>query len=96
VARLATRTAALLVSLGVELPPRARRFAAADLDLISDQLGPGYGAATPAAEEAVTRAAGAGLVLETTYTGKALAALLAHGGEGPRLFWLTYCAWSGA
>jgi D-cysteine desulfhydrase len=38
--------------------------------------GPGYGHETPAARLAVAAAAAAGLDLETTYTGKALAALL--------------------
>jgi D-cysteine desulfhydrase len=38
--------------------------------------GPGYGHETPAARLAVAAAAAAGLELETTYTGKALAALL--------------------
>lgn len=39
-------------------------------------FGPGYAHPTPAAEEAVAQAAVAGLILETTYTGKTLAALL--------------------
>ncbi len=38
--------------------------------------GPGYGHATPEAGRAVAAAAAAGLELETTYTGKALAALV--------------------
>lgn len=41
----------------------------------SSQLGPGYGHPTPAALEAVRRAADAGLKLEPVYTGKVLAAI---------------------
>jgi D-cysteine desulfhydrase len=65
-------------------------------DLVRDELGPGYGAATPSAERAVRIAAEAGLALETTYTGKCLAALLARLGEAspdePILFWNTFNA----
>ncbi|MFO0579900.1 MAG: pyridoxal-phosphate dependent enzyme [Polyangia bacterium] len=46
------------------------------------QVGPGYGAATAAALEAVSRAAAVGLRLEPTYTGKTLAALLADAASG--------------
>jgi D-cysteine desulfhydrase len=46
------------------------------------QFGGLYGRSTPAADEAVARAAGVGLQLETTYTGKALAALLADARAG--------------
>jgi D-cysteine desulfhydrase len=66
-----------------------------DFALIRDQLGPGYGAATPAAEDAVETAADAGLGLETTYTGKCLAAIRALAARGalspgPVLFWNTF------
>lgn len=59
-----------------------------------DQLGAGYGESTPMAEEAVRLAALDGLTLETTYTGKALAALVQDArshrtGRAP-LFWHTY------
>jgi 1-aminocyclopropane-1-carboxylate deaminase/D-cysteine desulfhydrase-like pyridoxal-dependent ACC family enzyme len=59
------------------------------------QFGGAYGRATPAAEEAVRRAAQAGLILETTYTGKVMAALLADAASGHLdgrrvLFWHTY------
>jgi D-cysteine desulfhydrase len=84
---LARRTAALLGRLGVAVPPLD------GLEVAGDQLGPGYGAATPAAVAAVARAAGAGLTLETTYSGKALAALLARR-EAGALFWLTYAEWN--
>ena len=69
---------------------------ASDFDLVRDELGPGYGAATPSAERAVRIAAEAGLALETTYTGKCLAALLARlreaSPEQPILFWNTHNA----
>jgi D-cysteine desulfhydrase len=68
-----------------------------DFPLSRDQLGSGYGAPTPASNEAVAAAAALGLRLDTTYTGKALATLrarAAHGalGAGPVLFWDTYNA----
>ncbi len=58
-------------------------------------FGGAYGRATPASEAAVRDAAAAGLALETTYTGKALAALLADARagrlDGKRvLYWHTY------
>jgi hypothetical protein len=46
------------------------------------QLGRCYGEATPAAREAVRVAARAALELEATYTGKAMAQLLADAGSG--------------
>lgn len=52
------------------------------LRIDGSQVGPGYGAATAAALEAVARAAAAGLRLEPTYTGKTLAALLADASSG--------------
>jgi D-cysteine desulfhydrase len=66
-----------------------------DFALIREQLGPGYGAVTPAAREAVGAAADAGLALETTYTGKCLAAIRALAARGalspgPILFWNTF------
>lgn len=63
--------------------------------IIGDQLGPGYGHATPAALEAC-RLAGEleGVRCETTYSGKALAALLERSPalRSPQLFWATYSA----
>jgi D-cysteine desulfhydrase len=66
-----------------------------DFELIRDQLGPGYGAATDAARDAVAAAADAGLALETTYTGKCLAEIRARALRGalpggPLLFWNTF------
>lgn len=67
----------------------------ADFTLARGQLGAGYGATTPEAEAAVRSAARAGLALETTYTGKCLAEILARARRGafpagPVLFWNTY------
>ncbi|UCE87036.1 MAG: pyridoxal-phosphate dependent enzyme [Deltaproteobacteria bacterium] len=77
--------------------PRVPRVdvAPADFALVRNQLGAGYGAPTPAARAAVEAAARCGLALETTYTGKSLAAILAElasGGlrEQPVLFWNTH------
>ena len=58
-------------------------------------LGPGYGHPTAAAKRAIEVAAGAGLHLEATYTGKAVAALLTDGEAGlldgrKVLFWNTF------
>jgi len=69
---------------------------ASDFDFVRSQLGPGYGAATDAARAAVAAAAVHGLALETTYTGKCLAAVIekAQRGDlrGPVLFWNTFNA----
>jgi hypothetical protein len=69
---------------------------ARDFDFVRSQRGPGYGAATPAAREAVAAAAACGLILETTYTGKCLAAVFerARAGSlrGPALFWNSFNA----
>lgn len=58
-------------------------------------VGDGYACSTRASAEAVARAGDAGLLLETTYTGKAMAAVLADresGAEaGPCIFVNTYC-----
>ena len=96
-ARLAARARAvlrLLHRLDASVPVAEIRRG--DLELVRDQLGPGYGAPTPAARRAVEIAGGAGLALETTYTGKCLAGLLARAGEAaaraPDLFWNTYNA----
>ena len=60
------------------------------------EVGPGYAVPTPAGEQAVALAAAAGLPLETTYTGKCLAALrrdIAAGAvRGPVVFWSTQAA----
>jgi 1-aminocyclopropane-1-carboxylate deaminase/D-cysteine desulfhydrase-like pyridoxal-dependent ACC family enzyme len=67
----------------------------AELRVEHGQIGAGYGHSTPAAEAAVVAAARVGLLLETTYTGKAMAQLLADAAAGRLdrkrvLFWHTY------
>jgi 1-aminocyclopropane-1-carboxylate deaminase/D-cysteine desulfhydrase-like pyridoxal-dependent ACC family enzyme len=77
--RLARRTAKLLAARGepwfkrIELPP---------FTVEHDFFGGGYGRVTPAAEQALGRAAAVGLRLEPTYTGKTMAALLAAADAG--------------
>jgi D-cysteine desulfhydrase len=91
-ARLARASLALLrryePSLAtVEITP-------ADFEVARAQLGAGYGATTPAAEAAVLACRDAGLALETTYTAKCMAEVLARLADGrartPMLFWNTY------
>lgn len=64
-----------------------------DFDLLTQFLGPGYGAPTPQGRAAIAWAAPR-VPLETTYTGKALAACLAEGrtaaGAPTVVFWNTY------
>jgi D-cysteine desulfhydrase len=88
---LARRCRGLLARHGVELPPSG------ELEVVHDQAGRCYGAPTSSAEAACRLAREAeGLELETTYTGKALAALVARsatlaGERPPRiLFWNTF------
>lgn len=93
IAKLARRTRALLESRGAAID--GAEIAPADVDMPRDWLGPGYGHSTPAADRALDLAAGVGLALETVYTAKALAALLAldaHGRfeTGPVVFLNTY------
>jgi D-cysteine desulfhydrase len=92
--RLARRASAALRRLHrVEPAVPHIRFAPRDFTLLGGEVGPGYGAPTPAAVEAVAAAAEAGLQLETTYTGKCLGALrrrLERPCPGPLLFWNTY------
>ena len=96
IARLARRTARLLVRRGADLPAAARRYHAGDVDLELGFVGAGYGALLPAAEDAIAMSAAAeALRLESVYTGKAMAATLARVraggfGAGPVLFWHTY------
>jgi D-cysteine desulfhydrase len=89
----ARRASALLTRLDPTIPRVAVR--PADFDLEGGFAGPGYGAPTPEALEAIAWAAPA-LRLDTTYTGKALAACLAWcrspGTGGAILFWNTYNA----
>jgi len=52
------------------------------LRIVHDQIGPGYGHDTPAALAACEAAAKVGLDLEPTYTGKAMAGLMADASSG--------------
>jgi D-cysteine desulfhydrase len=79
----------LLARHGVTAPDGPRRL---DYELDHSQFGGGYGAPTPAAREAVSLAGEAlELPLEQTYTGKAMAGLLANarrylGARGTAMF----------
>jgi len=86
--RLATAAHALLRAKGAV----SRAMPALDFELRYDQLGHGYGYPTSAALEAMALAEQVeGLVLEPTYTGKALAACirLARSTHRPVVFWNT-------
>jgi len=91
--KLAADTIALLRSLDGGFPA----LSPADLafKLRHDWFEPGYGIVTDETSEAVALAAGAGVGLETTYTGKAFAAMIADARAGQLvgdhvLFWDTY------
>jgi D-cysteine desulfhydrase len=79
-ARLARRSAELLERGGAGLGPL--RLDPGMLDLTRDQIGPGYGHPTEAAESAAALAAQEGLSLDPVYTAKAMAGLLALRAEG--------------
>lgn len=91
--QLADDTIALLSSLDPDFPPLT--FADLRFELRHDWFEPGYGVVTPETEESVAIAAASGITLETTYTGKAFAALVADA-RAERLagcqvlFWDTY------
>ncbi len=94
---LARRGARLLRRLD---PGLARQLAVSPerLTLVTDQLGAGYGSASVAGEAARQQLeALEGLRLDSTYTAKCLAALIAQAGaeafrDQPLLFWHTYSA----
>lgn len=94
VTALARATLARLRRLDPSLPPRAPGPDA--FEIARAQLGAGYGSPTEAARAAAALASEAGLTLETTYTAKCLAELLARLRDGrartPALFWNTYNA----
>ncbi|CAA9372206.1 MAG: hypothetical protein AVDCRST_MAG89-4689 [uncultured Gemmatimonadetes bacterium] len=91
--RLVVHTGKLLRSAGVPVPtvdPVLSR-----VRLVHDQIGPGYGHPTPAAEACTGRLASAGLMLDPTYTSKAAADVLAcldGAGGGVHLLWQTLSA----
>jgi D-cysteine desulfhydrase len=91
---LAVRASRLLAELAgdARLAFDARTLARS-LRVDGSQLGRGYGHATEAGRDAITRfAAIEGLTLDTTYSGKAAAGLLAlarRGAPGPLILWST-------
>ncbi len=78
----------LLAQAGV---PPAGVAALAPLELLRGYAAPGYGQPSQAASAAVALLAAAGIVGETTYTGRAFAALVNHAAAeaGVHLFWHT-------
>jgi len=83
------RTVHLLRRLGETVPPLG------PFEILHDQLGPCYGAPTPAAMRACRLARDTEQIeLETTYGGKTMAALMTwcarRTGSRPLLFWHTY------
>ncbi len=89
--RLAQRTRRLLRRRGAELPAAPL----AELDVVRDFMGAGYGHPIPQAGDAIRRAReAADLTLESVYTGKTMAAVLAGAirGDGPLLYWHTHSA----
>lgn len=91
--RIAQETVLLLRALDPAFPDLA--FEDLAFELRDDWFDPGYGVVTPETTAAVEAAAAAGVKLETTYTGKAMAALLADAAQGALdgqhvLFWDTY------
>jgi len=86
---LVRATRSLMNKLGARVPGRAVR-----LEVVGGFVGRCYGDPTPEARFALGLARDLeGLKLETTYTAKALAALLARGsGVGPVLLWNTHNA----
>lgn len=87
-------TLTLLKQAGARDLPDASA-AAALVQLRHDQIGTGYGHATPQADEAAALFAAAGLHLDPTYTAKAAAALLhdiTRPAAGTPLFWHTLSA----
>jgi len=72
-------------------------FDTSDFCIDASELGEGYGTSTETGRAALALAAEHGLELETTYTAKCMAALLARAKRGvlpsgPVLFWNTYSA----
>lgn len=90
---LADKTVAALRALDPGFPDLG--FDDLGFALREEHFEPGYGVVTPETSAAVADAAAHGLVLETTYTGKALAALAADAaagrlGDARPVFWDTY------
>ncbi len=93
VLRLALRVARWLHDLtGDERFAMGRTELAAGLVIEGGYLGAGYGRPTPAGLRAIESLSPFSRALDTTYSAKSAAALLARAGEelaGPRLFWST-------
>lgn len=95
VARLANATAVLMRRRGADVPSAV--VEPADITVVSDWLGEGYGHPTPEGKRAQALLQEKhGIALDLTYTAKTMAALLAllEDGrlEGPTLYWHTYNA----
>lgn len=95
VARLANATARLMRRRGADIPSSG--VDPADITVVSDWLGPGYGSPTPEGKRAQALLQEKhGIALDLTYTAKTMAALLAllEDGrlDGPTLYWHTYNA----
>jgi D-cysteine desulfhydrase len=85
---------AALRGAGLSCPRSVERLLArvpVTFEIDHRQVGRGYGVPTPAARHAVEVAAAHGIGLETTYTAKCVATVLADRGRaGPFLFWHTH------
>jgi 1-aminocyclopropane-1-carboxylate deaminase/D-cysteine desulfhydrase-like pyridoxal-dependent ACC family enzyme len=82
IARLATKAGRYLHNMDSSVPPV--RIEPDEVELLDAYLGPGYAHPTPTAERAVHLLKSAeSLPLETTYTGKAMAALLDYARLNP-------------
>jgi D-cysteine desulfhydrase len=82
IVRMVNRAARYLRRRDPTVPPV--RITPQDVDLLDGYVGPGYAHPTPEARRAVELLARLeGLPLETTYTGKAMAALLDHARQHP-------------
>lgn len=82
IARMVNRAATYLRGQDPSIPPV--RVTAEEVELVNGYLGPGYAHPTPEALRAVERVARTeGLPLETTYTGKTMAALLDYAADHP-------------
>ena len=92
IAHLIRQAESTLRELDSRFPSVATR-AIASVRVDHHELGPGYGWPTPSADAARELAAGEGLVLDETYTSKALASLLRHASGEQRgrklLYWHT-------
>lgn len=87
---LLARTAQLLRGAGADAPAAADALPL--VELRHEQIGAGYGRPTEQGEEARSLFADAGFALDSTYTAKAAAELLASEADGLPLFWNTVSA----